>query len=186
MKRHYFISDDLDDLEAVERQLEDKGVTTPQIHVLSNDDTGLDEHHLHKVQGVLKRDVVHGTELGALVGVLGAVAILTLAWVTGLAETYTWVPPIFLSIIVLGFCTWEGGLIGIGEPNVHFRRFQDDLAAGKHILFVDLDPAQEPILQQVVAEHPKLQSAGEGESTPKIVVMAQNIFPRSMWRVNAR
>jgi len=186
MKRHYYISDDLDDLELVERQLEENGVTTPQIHVLSNDDSGLDLHHLHKVQGVLKKDVVHGTELGAVIGIIAAGAVLLLAWWTGLSATYTWVPAIFLAIIVLGFCTWEGGLIGIQNPHMDFRRFEDDLEAGKHILFVDVDPEQEDTLRSVVANHPKLQDAGEGSSTPKLVVMAQNIFPRSMWRVNAR
>ena len=94
-------------------------------------------------------------------------------------------PAIFLAIIVLGFCTWEGGLIGIQNPHMDFRRFEEDLEAGKHILFVDVDPGQEDTLRSVVANHPKLQDAGEGGSTPKLVVMAQNIFPRSMWRVNA-
>ena len=143
MKRHYYISDDLDDLEIVERDLEAAGVSTPQIHVLSEDDAGLDEHHLHKVEAVLKKDVVHGTELGAVVGVIAAAAVLSIAYFSGLTETYTWVPAIFLSVIVLGFCTWEGGLIGIQEPHVDFRRFQEDLKAGKHVLFVDVDPEQE-------------------------------------------
>ncbi|MDX1735912.1 MAG: NAD/FAD-utilizing enzyme [Halioglobus sp.] len=186
MKRHYYISDDLDDLEVIEKQLEAAGVSTPQIHVLSEDDAGLEEHHLHKVEAVLKKDVVHGTELGAVVGVIGAAAVLAVAYYSGLTETYTWVPAIFLAIIILGFCTWEGGLIGIQNPHVDFRRFQDDLDAGKHILFVDVDPEQESILQGVVSEHPKLQDAGEGASTPRMVVMAQNFFPRSMWRVKAR
>jgi hypothetical protein len=186
MKRHYYISDDLDDLEVIERQLEDAGVTTPQIHVLSEDDTGLDEHHLHKVQGVLKKDVVKGTEVGAVVGVIGASLVLLLAWWSGLTETYTWVPAIFLALIVLGFCTWEGGLIGIQEPHTDFRRFEQDLKDGKHILFVDVDAEQESILHRVVSEHPKLQDAGEGAPTPRLVVIAQNLFPRSMWRVGAR
>lgn len=186
MKRHYYISDDLDDLEVIERQLEDAGVSTPQIHVLSEDDTALDEHHLHKVQGVLKKDVVHGTELGAVVGVLGAAVVLGLAYYTGLSETYTWVPAIFLAVIVLGFCTWEGGLIGIQNPHVEFRRFQEDLDAGKHVLFVDVDSEQESILHSVVAEHPKLTGAGEGAPTPSLVVKVQNAFPRSMWRVGTR
>ena len=80
MKRHFYISDDLDDLEIVERDLEAAGVTTPQIHVLSEDDAGVEEHHLHNVEAVLKRDVVHGTELGAVVGVVAAAVILLLAW----------------------------------------------------------------------------------------------------------
>lgn len=180
MKRHYYISNDLDDLELVEQQLEAAGVTTPQIHVLSEDEAGLAEHHLHPVEGVLKKDVVHGTELGAIVGALGAGLVLLSFWYFGWTETYTWVPAIFLAIIVLGFCTWEGGLIGISEPHVEFKRFQDDLRAGKHVLFVDFDREQEDILRKVVAEHPKLQDAGEGTATPKAVVDAQNAFSRAM------
>ena len=180
MKRHYYISDDLDDLEIVERDLENAGVTTPQIHVLSEDDAGLEEHHLHQVEAVLKKDVVHGTEMGAVVGVIGAAAVLGIAYMSGITETYTWVPAIFLAIVVLGFCTWEGGLIGIGEPHVDFKRFQDDLHAGKHILFVDVNPDQESILRRVIGEHPKLQDAGEGASTPGWVVGAQNKFAAFM------
>jgi hypothetical protein len=174
MKRHYYISDDLDDLEVVENDLEAAGVHTPQIHVLSEDDAGVEQHHLHEVEAVLKKDVVKGTELGAVVGVVGAVAVLGIAYISGIAETYTWVPAIFLAVIVLGFCTWEGGLIGIQEPHTDFRRFQDELHAGKHILFVDVAPEQESTLQRVVSSHPKLKLAGEGSSTPGWVVGAQN------------
>jgi len=173
MKRHYYISDDLDDLEIVERDLEAAGVSTPQIHVLSNDEAGVEEHHLHTVEGVLKKDVVHGTELGAVVGVIGAAIILAVNWYFGFAETYTWVPAIFLSVIVLGFCTWEGGLIGIQEPHTDFQRFQDQLRDGKHVLFVDIPIEQEDILHRVVTEHPKLTNAGEGAATPGWVVGAQ-------------
>ena len=180
MRRHYYISTDLDDLEQIEKDLKAAGVTTPQIHVLSNDDTGVEEHHLHQVEAVLKKDVVHGTERGAVVGVLAAIAVLFVAWVTGINETYTWVPAIFLSVIVLGFCTWEGGLIGIQEPHVDFARFQDDLEEGKHILFVDFDPDQEQILSQVVSSHPGLEDAGLGSATPKLVVMAQQKWSRFM------
>lgn len=180
MKRHYFISDDLDDLEAVELSLEEAGVSTPQIHVLSEDEAGLDTHRVNRVEPVLKKDVVHGTERGAIVGALAALLILVLAWVSGLTETFTWVPPIFLAIVVLGFCTWEGGLIGMHEPHMDFRRFQDDLKAGKHILFVDVEDEQEAIMRSVVARHPKLQAAGDGPATPRMVVRMQDKFTTFM------
>jgi hypothetical protein len=178
MKRHYYISADLDDLERVEQDLEEAGVSTPQIHVLSEDDAGVKTHHLHEVEAVLKKDVVHGTELGAVVGAIGAAAILGIAWYSGLTETYTWVPAIFLAVIVLGFCTWEGGLIGIQEPHTDFRRFEDELHAGKHVLFVDVPIEQESILQAVVSNHPKLKTAGEGGSTPGWVIGAQRKWTR--------
>ncbi len=180
MKRHYYISDDLDDLQLIETQLEDAGVTTPQIHVLSEDGHGVQQHHLHEVESVLKKDVVRGTELGAVVGVIIAALVLFLAWYSGLPETYTWVPAVFLAITVLGFCTWEGGLIGIQKPHVEFRRFQEDLRQGKHILFVDADPDQESTLQRIISAHPKLQDAGEGSSTPRWVVGVQNLW----WKIH--
>ena len=115
MKRYYYLSTDLDDLEIVERDLEAAGITTPQIHVLSLDDQGVEQHHLHNVEAVLKKDVVRGTELGAVIGVIAAAAVLAVAYFSGITETYTWVPAIFLSVIVLGFCR---GLLHAGQ----FRR----------------------------------------------------------------
>lgn len=166
MKRHFYISDDLDDLELVEEQLETAGVTTPQIHVLSEDDAGVKAHRLNDVEAVLRRDVVHGTERGAVVGIIAAAIVLLAAAATGIADTITWVPPTFLAVIILGFCTWEGGLIGIQAPHSDFVRFQDTLRSGKHVLLVDVSQDQEHILQQVTGAHSKLSAAGEGHSTP--------------------
>lgn len=173
MKRHYFVSDNLDDLETVESELEAAGVSTPQIHVLSDDDMGVEQHNLHNVEAVLKKDVVHGTEMGAIVGVVAGVTILILAWFSGLTETYTWVPAIFLSLIAVGFCTWEGGLIGIQEPHTEFQKFQHLLREGKHIFFVDVAIVQEQALDSVTAKHPQLRKAGEGAATPGWVIGAQ-------------
>ena len=44
MKRHYFISDSLDDLERVEIELEQGGLIKPQIHVLSDNESEISEH----------------------------------------------------------------------------------------------------------------------------------------------
>jgi len=176
MKRHFYISDDLDDLEVIERQLEDAGVTTPPIHVLSEDDAGVKAHRLNDIEAVLRRNVVHGTELGAVVGVIGSALILLTCWATGLHETITWVPPVFLSIIILGFCTWEGGFIGIQKPHMDFERFQDTLRSGKHVLLVDVTAKQERILQQVTSEHPKLTPAGEGAAAPGWFVRGVDLF----------
>ncbi len=177
MKRHYYISDDLDDLEHVEEELEKAGVATPQIHVLSRDDAGVARHaHLHPVEAVLKKDVVRGTKVGAMIGALGACLVLSVSFFSGVTETVGWVPFVFLAVIVLGFCTWEGGLFGIQEPHAEFKRFQDDLDAGKHVFFVDIDERQEAALSQIVNTHPRMQAAGEGAATPKVVVEAQKKF----------
>lgn len=186
MKRHYYISDNLDELEAIERRLEHAGIPMPQIHVLSDDDAEVSAHHLNEVEAVLRKDVVNGTARGAVVGLIGAATILSATWGSGIAANITWVPPIFLSIVVLGFCTWEGGFIGIQEPHEDFARFRDTLRAGKHVLVVDVSPRQEQILRKVTGDYPRLAHAGEGEGAPGWFVGARARFEQlirgTAWR----
>jgi hypothetical protein len=171
MKRHFYISDNLDDLEIVEKELESSGVGTPQIHVLSQNEADVEHHNLNQVEAVLKKDVVHSMELGAIVGVIAAAVILVVAYLAGWTESAAgWIPFIFLAIVVLGFCTWEGGLFGIQEPHYQFKQFQEVLKQGKHVFFVDVNADQEAALANVIKAHPRLELAGEGESTPEWVV----------------
>jgi hypothetical protein len=181
MQRHYYVSDDLNDLEAVARELEQSGLSSPQIHVLSENDAEVEKHHLHAIEAVLKQDVVHSTQLGAVVGIIGAALILGLTyamqWHTSAAG---WLPSGFLAVIVLGFCAWEGGLVGIQIPNYQFKRFQALLKQGKHIFFVDVDANQYEVLCQVVKRHDALIHAGTGDATPYWVVKGQDKYNHVM------
>ncbi|WP_199609500.1 NAD/FAD-utilizing enzyme [Flocculibacter collagenilyticus] len=181
MLRHFYITEDLDDLATVEQELKQKGFSPFQIHVLSEKDSEVEKHQLNEVEAVLKKDVVHSTEIGAAIGVVFAALVLTVAYLLGWTSSAAgWLPFIFLSIVILGFCTWEGGLFGIQEPNYQFKQFQDKLKKGMHVFFVDVDPEQEPVLANVVGHHPKLQMAGVGEARPRWFVRSQDTFRRFM------
>ncbi len=181
MIRHYYISDDLDDLEAVGQELENEHITAPQFHVLSNDEAAVEKHQLHEVEAVLKQDVVHSTELGAVIGIALAALVLAGANLLGLTDSAAgWLPFIFLAIVVLGFCTWEGGLIGIQLPNYQFSRFEKILEQGKHVFFVDVEDTQEPILATIVNRHPHLQLAGLGDATPRWVIRCHDRYSSFM------
>ena len=173
MKRFYYLSDDLDDLEHIEAELESSGISTPQIHILSRNDAGLEEHHLHQVPSFLKKDVVHSTQIGAMLGAVVALVVIVVTYVSGFAAKTGWVPFIFLAVVAWGFITWEAGLFGIQVPNVHFKRFEDALKEGKHILFVETDRADEEVLRAVLGKHPKLESAGIETSHTKWLILAQ-------------
>tara|TARA_R110002167_G_scaffold364929_2_gene588177 strand:- start:5384 stop:5941 length:558 start_codon:yes stop_codon:yes gene_type:complete len=181
MKRLYYISADLNDLEAIVKELESRDVSTPQIHVLSENDADVEKHHLHAIEAVLKQDVVRSTTVGALIGVACAAVLLMLAYFLQWHITAAgWVPFIFLAVVLLGFCSWEGGLIGIQMPNYQFKRFQKLLKHGKHVFFVDISPEQESVLTEIVEKHPRLKFAGEGEATPGWVVHGQEKFHKVM------
>ena len=173
MKRHYFISDNLDDLETVERELQDSGIRLPQIHVLSNSESELAEHHLHTVGDFMKTDVINSGLWGLGIGLCGALLIVGTTLLMGWADSIGWIPFLFLSLIVLGFCTWEGGFLGFQEKNRRFRRFDEIVRNNRHVLLVDVAEEQEDVLTDVVARHPQLAPAGEGEPAPGWVIIGE-------------
>lgn len=174
MRRHYFISDNLDDLNRLEKRLENRGILRSQIRVLSKDDAGVEtREHLHNIESILKYDIVHGAMLGALAGVALAIVALATGEYTNLTSTYTWTPFIFLAVVLLGFSTWFGGYHGIQSPHKDFRKFENVLNEGKHVFFVDIDMEEELMLEEVTSIYPDLEKAGTGSSAPRWVVVGQ-------------
>ena len=57
MNRHYYISDNLDELESIESELEARGINTEQIHVLSEQDADVEQRRLHDVNSLMKKEL---------------------------------------------------------------------------------------------------------------------------------
>lgn len=180
LTRHFYISDDLDDLEHLEEELEAAGIVTPQIHVLTNDDGSAHEHHhLNQVVSFMKKDVVHAALLGSLIGACAATVVLVVAYSAGWTDTAAgWLPFVFLAIVLLGFSTWEGGLMGIQKPNYHFAQFEKALNEGRHVFFADLEPEQGKILAESIKHHPRLKPAGTAAGAPHWIVFWQHRLTR--------
>jgi hypothetical protein len=178
MERHFFASDNLQDLEVLEMELEQRGVVTPQIHVLSNLDSEVANHRLHEVNSLMRTDVIRKGLFGALCGVLGGMAVLVMASASGFAAQFGWLPFVFLAVVILGFCTWEAGFLGFQLPNSRFRRFQNMLDEGRHIFFVDVRSDQNQVLTEVLSRHKGLQELGTGEGTPWWLISMQDKFQR--------
>lgn len=160
MKRFYYISDNLDDLEQIEHQLEAGGIARPQIYLLSNDDVGLENRDVNRVASFLKTNLIHAGEIGALLGLAIAAVILLISYFSGIAAQVGWAPFIFLAIVGFGFATWEAGFIGMQTPNVHFARFEEALEQGRHVLFVETDREDQRKLKAVIKQYPSLERAG--------------------------
>lgn len=166
MDRHYYISDDLDVLEDLQNDLVNRGIDPVRIHVLTEQDGEASAHHLNEVDSLTKKDIIGGGLRGAAVGLCLAAIILLLAFFTGLLATVWTVPILFLAVVVLGFCTWEGGLIGVHAPNPDVRKFKEQLKNGQHVLFVDLEENERNPVESAVAARNKVQSAGTGKPEP--------------------
>lgn len=182
MIRHYFISDDIEDLTAVEQELLDAGLDNTQLRVLSD----FKRSHVHKVEEVdslSRRDIIHSGLVGGCIGLAAAAVILAVGYYSGAQTIETWLPYLFLSVVVACFCTWEGGLFGIQASNVQFRRFESLIQQGYHVLLVDLNKVQDESLRRVVEQHPKLHDAGTGQGRPSWLVASHknvNAFIKAM------
>jgi len=165
MVKHYYIADNLDELEQVEQELEFVGIKDSQIHVLSESAADVENHHLHTVNSVLQRDVIHSGEIGAMVGAVGALFVLALAYFMGWTTSAAgWLPFVFFALIIFGFCTWEGGFIGIQRKNINYAPFEKALQEGKHVLLIDSNKKQQLAVQKVIDTHPHIQSVGVSNS----------------------
>ena len=178
MERHFYMSDDLHDLERLEVELENEGMVRPQIHVLTDSEAQLKGHRLHEVSSLMRTDVIRKGLKGALVGALGFGLVMLAAGFTGVAASFGWTPFVFLAIVILGFCTWEAGFLGFQVPHRQFREFQRLLDQGKHIFFVDTSSDQESLLKRVVAAHPGLQELGKGKAMPRWLIAVQDKYHR--------
>ena len=178
MDRYFFVGENLKELEQLESELESRGITTAQIHVLSNDEAGVAQHSLHEVSSLMRTDVIRKGLWGALVGFLLAIGVLGLAYGSGLSESFGWMPFVFLAVVIQGFCTWEAGFFGFQVPNTRFRRFDNLLKSGKHLFFVDLRPEQAQVLDNVLSHHRRISAAGQGVAIPWCLISLQNRFRR--------
>lgn len=158
MERKYFLCSNLDELEQAQNELVDSGFSDNQLHVLSNDDAGVEQHHMHGVNCFSKTDIVLSTVRGAIIGVAASALALILPYFFGMTNDIGWTPFIFLAIIALGFSTWEGGLWGIQELNTHYKRFEKALEKGRHVMIIDYSAHQYNALQEVVDHHPKMKA----------------------------
>ena len=175
MKRFYYTGESLDELEILERDLESCGIPRSQIYLLSNDDVGLENHDVNRVASFLKTDVIHSGEIGALLGLAIAAAILLVTHLSGIAAQVGWVPFVFLAIVSFGFTTWEAGFIGIQRPNTHFIRFQEALAQGRHVLFVETRVQDKKKLKKVLKRYPNVKRAGsERTHTGLLMLILRN------------
>ncbi len=178
MKRFYYISDDLDDLERIEHALEAGGIARPQIYLLSNDDVGLEHRDVNRVASFLKTDVIHAGEIGAVLGLAVASVILIVSHLSGIAAQVGWAPFIFLAIIGFGFATWEAGFIGMQMPNVHFIRFEKALEQGRHVLFVETDREDQLKLKTIIKQYPGLERAGTEVTHTGVLMMMLKYWER--------
>ena len=156
MKKYMYITRDLDNLERTEHELEAEGISRSNIQVMSENEAALYLRDLPSVPDFSKLDVYRYGARGLMAGIAISTAILAIVWAVGMTAAGGWLPFIFLAIVVLGFCTWEGVLMGLHKTNGRFEKFKSSLDKGAHLLIVNVDKKEVPKVQYSVGEEVKI------------------------------
>jgi hypothetical protein len=165
-RRLYFILPDVPTCQQAVNELLLARIEARNMHALGRED--LDLGDLPRADLFQRSDIVHGTEVGLVVGgATGALAGLAAAWLqpAGIAAGGGFILGIALIGALVG--TWASGMIATSVPNTRLRRFQDDLEDGKVLLMVDVPEERKDEIRQLVKKHhPEAGDHGPDPRTP--------------------
>ena len=134
------------------------------MHVLARRDTDLG--NLHEASALQKTDLVHGAEIGLVIGGIGG-CLLGLFVVLTPPEGFTLELATVLATTLGGALlgAWVASLVGASVPNSRLKQYAADIEAGRVLLMVDVPPSRiEEIRELVHRRHPEA-SGGAMEPT---------------------
>ncbi|MGK0268156.1 MAG: hypothetical protein ACI8Y3_000769 [Paraglaciecola sp.] len=162
MKCLYYLSPTLDISKKVSDDLHDAGHLDWYLHVISKDESGLIQKHIHSSNYLETLDLFRGTTIGGLIGfVLSSIAV-SVGWYTQYfgdsfpTEAYF----IFVAFLTL-FGIWEGGLYGIDSENKKLKPYHDEIEKGKYLVLVYADKEHEDNIRSMMKnKHPESKLVG--------------------------
>ena len=157
MKCLYYLSPTLDISKRVSDDLHEAGVLGWYIHVISKDESGLNQKHIHSSNYLETLDLYRGTTVGGAIGFLVSLILIALA-VKFEPFGFPLSTTIYLVIVVFFtlFGIWEGGLYGVDSENRKIRPFHKEISAGKFLVLVYAAKEEESKIKEMMArKHPE-------------------------------
>ncbi len=164
-RRLYFILPDVASARETANDLLLARIHDDAMHFLAHRGTDLGE--LREASALQKSDIVHGAQLGMMLGSLGGFLIGVLMVLT---------PPdgmrIELAMVLLTtlggalFGAWAASMIGISTPSSRLKKYQAELDAGRVLLILDVPSTRvEEIRALLLKRHPE---ASGGSMEPDV------------------
>jgi len=165
-RRLYYLLPDLPHARTIMDDLLLARIEERHIHFLAKRGTPMDG--LHEANILQKSDIVHGAQLGMLIGAaLGCALGVFLAFY--LVTDPKWqVGTIFLaSAFGAGFGGWTSSLVGAAVPNSRLKRFNDEIEQGKILLIIDVPEHKVQDVKTLVGRiHPEAVDRGVEVNVP--------------------
>jgi hypothetical protein len=154
-RRLYFLLPDVTSARQTVNDLLLARVEDRHMHVLARRGTDLGE--LHEANVLQKSDIVHGAELGLIIGGVGGLLLGLAIVVAPPKGLELQLVTILIAMIAMGLIgAWIASLVGASVPNSRLRQFERDVESGKILLMVDVRPGRIAEVRDLVRRrHPE-------------------------------
>lgn len=165
-KRLYFMLPDVQSAREVLDELLLARIEERHIHFLARRDTLPPD--LPEASYLQKSDLVHGAEVGLVVGGgIGAAAGLIAVLVPPDGISLQLVTVLVCAMLGALFGVWVSGMIGSQVPNSRLKAFQSDIERGKVLMMVDVPFGKIAMVRErVMRKHPEAVSGGMEPTIP--------------------
>jgi len=157
------------DLASARRMMDDlllARIEERHIHFLARRGTSMDG--LHEANMLQKSDLVHGAQMGLLLGAaLGCVVGLGVAYTTVDGDGARILTVLGLAFLGALFGTWVSSMVGSAVPNSRLKQFEAAIEDGRILLMVDVpDWRVDEIRDRLHAIHPEAEDRGLDPHVP--------------------
>ena len=162
MKCIYYLAPTLASAHRMSDDLHAAGVNDFFLHVIAQDERGLQREHIHSGNYLETLDFVRDGFIGAGIGFLaGLVGIGLLEYFEPFGPDVPGYVDVILVAAATLFGAWEGGLTGVDSKNKKIRKFLAQIESGKYLVLVYARKHQEARVRATMRDnHPEAQLLG--------------------------
>ena len=157
----YYLARTLESTHRVSNDVRALGVNDSLLHVISKDEAGLQEQHIHSSNYLETLDLVRDGLIGAALGVIpGVFGVALLKFFEPFGPNVPRVVYFATVAFAVLFGAWEGGLTGIATENRKLAKFHDDIERGWYLILIYTPKDQEAAVREVMrARHREAEFA---------------------------
>lgn len=165
-RRLYFLLPTLENAKTVHNELLLARIEERNMHVLARDDISL--AGLPEASLLEKSDIIHGLQLGFVVGGFTGIVLATTSYLMGMIVP-GW-ETISMGGIIFGGAflgSWTSSMVAINVQNTHLKEFMKDVNAGQILYMVDVSVQRiDEITELVHSKHPEANMRGIDHTIP--------------------
>ncbi|MCW8899564.1 MAG: DUF1269 domain-containing protein [Gammaproteobacteria bacterium] len=165
-RRLYFLLPTVNHAKTIHNELLLARIEERNMHVLARDDISLDD--LPEASLLEKSDLIHGLQLGFIIGGFTGIALAMTAYLTSMIvpgwETAS------MSGIIVGCAfigSWTSSMVAVNVQNTRLKEFMKDVNSGKILYMVDVPVHRiDEISDLVQSNHPDVSVRGVEHTIP--------------------